>query len=414
MTLVPLIAATYFIVSGGPYGLEELIATAGFDRSLLVLLITPLLWSLPTALMVGELSSALPDSGGYYAWVRRALGPFWGFQEAWLSLVSSVFDMAIYPTLFVMYLGRLFPELDTHAVGLLLIAACTGVNLRGARAVGQSSLLIGVLLVAPFAALSLLGFAHVAPARPAEPLGDGLLAGVLIAMWSYMGWDNASTFARDVHRPRRTYPLAMGAAIVLVTLTYVLPVLGMRSAGLEAKDAWPQAALKLGGHGLEVAILLGGMLSAAATFNALTLSYSRLPMALADDGYLPRPFKREAVCVLTCAVAYSACLTFGFKSLVQLDVLIYGLSLVLEFAALVALRIKEPRLRRPFRIPGGVWTAALLGVPPTLLLAAAFAMSPPSGKLVFGLLLIAAGPLVYRAVRARALPSVAHEQRGEL
>jgi amino acid transporter len=414
MTLVPLIAATYFIVSGGPYGLEELIATAGFDRSLLVLLITPLLWSLPTALMVGELSSALPDSGGFYAWVRRALGPFWGFQEAWLSLVASVFDMAIYPTLFCMYLGRLFPELDTRAVGLLLIAACTAVNLRGARAVGQSSLLIGVLLVAPFAVLSLLGFAHVAPARPAEPLDDGLLAGVLIAMWSYMGWDNASTFARDVHRPRRTYPLAMGAAIVLVTLTYVLPVLGMRSAGLEAKDAWPQAALKLGGHGLEVAILLGGMLSAAATFNALTLSYSRLPMALAGDGYLPVSFKKQTACVLACAVAYSACLTFGFKSLVQLDVLIYGLSLVLEFAALVALRIKEPTLRRPFRIPGGVWTAALLGVPPTVLLAAAFVMSPPSGKLIFGLLLIAAGPLVYRAVRARGLPSVAHQQRGEL
>jgi amino acid transporter len=328
--------------------------------------------------------------------------------------VASVFDMAIYPTLFVMYLGRLFPELDTRAVGLLLIAACTWVNLRGARAVGQSSLLIGVVLVAPFAVLSGLGFAHVSPARPAEPLGEGLLAGVLIAMWSYMGWDNASTFARDVHRPRRTYPLAMGAAIVLVTLTYVLPVLGMRSAGLEAKDAWPEAAFKLGGHGLEVAILLGGMLSAAATFNALVLSYSRLPMALADDGHLPLSFKKEAVCVLACAVAYSACLTFGFKSLVQLDVLIYGLSLVLEFAALVALRIKEPKLRRPFRIPGGVWTAVLLGVPPTVLLAAAFVMSPPSGKLVFGLLLIAAGPFVYRAVRRRDLASVAQQQRGEL
>ena len=64
---------------------------------------------LPTALMVGELAATLPEEGGYYAWVRRALGPFWGFQEAWLSLVASVFDMAIYPTLFTLYLGRLWP-----------------------------------------------------------------------------------------------------------------------------------------------------------------------------------------------------------------------------------------------------------------------------------------------------------------
>ena len=66
-------------------------------RAILILLLTPILWSLPTAFMIGELSSALPYEGGYYAWVRRAMGNFWGFQEAWLSLVASIFDMAIYP-----------------------------------------------------------------------------------------------------------------------------------------------------------------------------------------------------------------------------------------------------------------------------------------------------------------------------
>src|SRR3981189_42815 len=111
LTLAPLIASTYFMVSGGPYGLEELVAKAGYQKALWVLFITPLIWSLPTAFMVGELAGALPQAGGYYVWVRRALGPFWGFQEAWLSLVASIFDMAIYPTLFVLYLGCLFPSL---------------------------------------------------------------------------------------------------------------------------------------------------------------------------------------------------------------------------------------------------------------------------------------------------------------
>jgi len=65
-------------------------------RGILILLFLPVLWCLPTAFMIGELSSALPQEGGYYAWVRRGFGKFLGFQEAWLSLAASIFDMAIY------------------------------------------------------------------------------------------------------------------------------------------------------------------------------------------------------------------------------------------------------------------------------------------------------------------------------
>ena len=85
--------------------MEELVQDAGYKLAIVILFLTPLIWSLPTGLMVGELAAALPAEGGFYVWVRRAMGPFWGFQEAWLSLVASIFDMAIYPTVFVLYLG---------------------------------------------------------------------------------------------------------------------------------------------------------------------------------------------------------------------------------------------------------------------------------------------------------------------
>ena len=99
------------MVSGGPYGLEEILASHGYARTLWLLALVPLLWSVPVALVVGELSAALPLEGGHYAWVRRALGPSWGFQQAWLALLCSVFDMAIYPTLLVSYLAQLWPGL---------------------------------------------------------------------------------------------------------------------------------------------------------------------------------------------------------------------------------------------------------------------------------------------------------------
>ena len=99
-------------------------------------------------------------------------------------------------------------------------------------------------------------------------------------------------------------------------------------------------------------------------------------------------------------MAWTACLTLGFQRLIELDVLIYGLSLLLEFVSLVALRVKEPSLARPFRVPGGTVAAALLGVLPMALIAAALyqgrrehAGSLPT--LALGAMLVVAGPLVY-------------------
>src|ERR1700683_314212 len=111
MRLLPLIAATYFMVSGGPDGIEHILCGARYGVAILILALLPFLWSLPTTLMIGELASAIPAEGGFYVWVRRAMGPFWGFQEGWLSLSASVFDMAIYPAIFVLYLGKFNPAL---------------------------------------------------------------------------------------------------------------------------------------------------------------------------------------------------------------------------------------------------------------------------------------------------------------
>src|SRR5947208_5057936 len=139
LRMLPLLAATYFMVSGGPYGLEEIIGDAGYGWALIILFVLPFFWSLPTSLMIGELAAAVPEEGGFYAWVRRAMGPFWGFQEAWLSLAASIFDMAIYPVLFVTYLGFLFqrPELakgyPVLLIGSGVIVACVITNIRGAR-----------------------------------------------------------------------------------------------------------------------------------------------------------------------------------------------------------------------------------------------------------------------------------------
>jgi amino acid transporter len=445
LTLWPLVAATFFMVSGGTYGTEAIISGAGYGRGILVLLFLPVLWCLPTAFMIGELSSALPAEGGYYAWVRRGLGDFWGFQEAWLSLAASIFDMAIYPTLFVIYLKQMVPWFSeghyellggvvtlNHGLlaGLFVVVTCVGLNLAGIRVVGLTSVWLFFLLSLPFALIVLLSpvkaGTFLEPHAVSTGASVGLLGAVLVAMWNYMGWDNASTIAQEVERPRKTYPRAMIAAVILVSVTYIVPFLAVYLAGIPAstfneEGSWATVAGMFGGsihgfHWLGFMVTLGGMMSAFGMFNALVLSYSRLPLAMARDGMLPKAFAKVTqksatpwVSIIVCAICWLPCLVLGFQRLVTLDIMLYGAALMLEFVTLVALRIREPRLRREFRVPGGMAGAVTCGMFPLALLILAMVESDQESilgmnALLFGILIIAAGVGLYFAtsgVRAK-------------
>ncbi len=410
LTLWPLVVATFFMVSGGTYGTEDIIHGAGYSRGILILLVTPLVWSLPTAYMLGELSSAIPVEGGYYAWVRRAMGNFWGFQEAWLSLVASIFDMAIYPALFVAYLKHLDPWFATGErsmiVGFAVVAACALLNIAGVRVVASTSLWLFAALTAPFVVICLVApFRQGALAGVAQPSAStvGIMGGILIAMWNYMGWDNASTIATEVDRPQRTYPRAMLLAVLIVAVSYIIPVGAMYLTGLAPSawetGSWADAAGMLCGDWLRVALVFGGLFSSFGMLNALVMSYSRLPLAMAQDGMLPGVFAKlhpstraPWVAISVCALGWAACLGLDFERLVTIDILLTGASLMLEFAALIALRYREPDLERPFRVPGGMAGAWLVGACPLLVLG--FAATHGEQESVLGISALAFGGLL--------------------
>jgi amino acid transporter len=386
LRLLPLIAATYFMVSGGPYGIEDILGGAGFGAAILILLVLPFVWSLPTALMVGELASAIPADGGYYVWVRRAMGPFWGYQEGWLSLAASVFDMAIYPALFVLYLGKLNPALiagwSHYGWALLVVLICVVWNLRGAPSVGNGSMSLCVLLLAPFAVLVVLCLWHGFALHPMVQWSGtrspaGIALAIQVAMWNCMGWDNAATVADEVEDPQHNYPRAMLWSTMLVAVSYLLPIGAMAAAGISSASFstgdWTNAAVMLGGPLLGLAVIAGGCINGFGMFNALVLSYTRLPMAMAEEGMLPCVLARRNrrgvpwVSVLLCGMAWAAALGLSFERLISIDLVLYGSSLLLEFAALVVLRLREPKLKRPFKA-GNLGVASLLGVAPALLI----------------------------------------------
>jgi amino acid transporter len=195
-------------------------------------------------------------------------------------------------------------------------------------------------------------------------------------MWNYMGWDNASTVAREVENPPVTYPRAMLIAAALVALAYIIPLGAMAYAGMPLEQfstgAWADAGGVLAGSWLTVAIVAGGALSGLGMFNALTLSYTRLPMVLGQEGMLPRWMATRnrrnapAAAILVCGLCWALALGFTYERLISIDLMLYGSSLVLEFIALLVLRIREPELPRPFKM-GSFRTALLLSSMPIAL-----------------------------------------------
>jgi amino acid transporter len=288
------------------------------------------------------------------------------------------------------------------------------------KVVSTTSLWLFFALSAPFAAIFVLAPFKIhalanAVTKPTTSNVD-ILGGLLICMWNYMGWDNASTIATEVERPQRTYPRAMLVAVLIVCVTYVLPFAAMWITGLPASawetGAWADVAQLMGGPVLRIALVAGGMMSGFGMFNALVMSYSRLPLAMAQDGMLPKVFgklhsKSRApwVAILALAVGWGLALNLGFERLVTLDIMIYGASLTLEFLALIVLRIREPELKRPFRVPGGMFGAIAVGIPPVLLLAFAIIRSEHEvvlgmSSFMFALIVVGGGVVVYFINRA--------------
>ncbi len=427
LTSTALVFVMFFNVSGGAYGTEALAGSVGPGLALLVLLVVPLVWSLPETLIIGELASMLPEEGGYYRWVRRAFGEFWAFQNGWATWLYSLVDMALYPVLFNEYLRWFFPSLSADRawiVSLAVIWGAAAINLRGALPVGRISIWAGSFVLFAFAAMAVfaLPHAHHVPWSPflsaGSTVGAGLAVGLSTALWNYIGWDNASTVQGEVIDASRSYPRALLVALPLVMLSYFVPILPTLAAtdGTKWVDgSWPAiAAAATGSAGPVIAamIALGGLVSALALFNALLLSYSRIPLVMALDGLLPRALAQTDArgtprrAVLVSAVFYSVFVLFPFGKLVVADVLLYAIALMLELAALVALRRREPELRGVFRIPTGTAGVVLLAALPAIVLGLDIWLAMRDGDIARPSLIGAAvglgvGPLLYFGVTRR-------------
>jgi amino acid transporter len=404
----------FCLCAAGAYGIEDMIPQAGPGLTLVMLIVLPFLWSTPMGLVASELGSAIPEEGGFYKWVQRACGEFWGFQAGWWRTISIYVDNTIYVVLAGSYFATVvdLTAEEEYLFKASMVVFFTYINIRGIKDVGRVSATISILVMIAFALVVAFGFTnwHFNPFDPFIPSNQTLLqsvgAGIAIGIWVYSGYESMSTMAGEVEDPQ-VIPKATLITVPLIMAVYILPTMG----GLASIGSWSQWASEGGlsysdvvaNHIPSIGILFVfvAVIAQFSIFNTYITSGSRGFFALAEDNLAPRMLVKCSkdrgvpyIAVLSLGAFSLLACTFPFEVIVVVDVMLFMAAYVLIFVSACILRVREPDLERPFKVPFGTKGFIAMCIPPVTIAFLALFISG-TDYFVGGLLALSTGPAAY-------------------
>ena len=406
--------------TGGPFGLEDMVTTSGPGMTLIYLLFLPVFWCIPVSLVSAELTTAMPVEGGFYRWTRAAFGDFWGFLAGWWNWSASFLLGGAYAVLFTDYVVYYLPRMNWwqhYLVSLSLIALLTWINVRGIQMVGQVATGLELFMFVPVMTMIVIALVHwhqnpfhpwIVPNQPTfKVFGVGLALG----LWLYSGYEQLSTVAEEVDNPQRNYPLALAMVVPLSIAAYFLPAFaGLASAGHWQKwhtGFFSDAARMIGGSWLGTWMTLAAMIGNAALLNSTILTTTRMPFAMADDGYLPRVLTtrhpRYGTPWLSIVLSTGIYALLAWQSLTQLISIYIWLrsaTTVLTVLSAWKLRKTHPEMKRSYRIPGGRFGLLYVVGAPVIMALVALLGSDRFG-LIGGAAAMLLGPVLYAFVRTQ-------------
>lgn len=418
--LIPFVAVLFAYCTGGPFGFESMVSTSGPGLTLVFLLVVPFLFSIPVSLATAEMSTAMPVEGGFYRWSRAALGDFWGFQSGWWNWTGTFLMSASYGVAMADYLDAWIPlrsRLEHWVVACLFLALVALINILGIRLVGRLTVVLLAASFVPVIAFIVLGYhqAHFNPFHPffavGKPWRESYGVGLALAIWSYAGYEQLSTVIEEVEKPSRNFPLGLAIVVPLTIATYVLTL----SAGLAALGNWQAwqtgymvtAARLVGGAALGTAMFAASAIANFILLESTVLSVTRVPLTLAEDGYLHPGLAKVSVRfgtpVRSIVLSTLCCAMLALFSVPQLIAVYAWTRMATSFLTLLSfwqMRQKFPNLRRSFRVRGGTLGVLCIILLPTLLFAWAMINSDPASRF-WGMLTLVAGPAAYGWVRRR-------------
>jgi len=406
----------YFFTSGGPFGIEPAVGASGPLLTLISLIVVPLLWSLPQALMAAELSLMISENGGNVVWVRTAFGDTLGFFNAYANICSSISSLALLTVLFVDYIIQIPTNLSMWEIWLLkggFILLNTVLNVLGLRWISRLSLGFLIFVLSPFICEFILVIMHhdldVSLLKYTPPVHDIQWALFLsTVIWSYGGFDSMGSLAGEVKGGRKTFMMGIMCSFPLIFLNYFFPI----CFGYSVQSNWSlwqsgyfttiADLVKTRGNYLGYWMVAASAISNFGQFNAAMAPMSRVIWSMAKMGYLPPIIGwswqrhtgtvRPIAAVIFAGIICTAATAISFNDLVQVFLIIRVFNLFCEYAALIRLRYSMPDAKRPFVVPGGIVGVWLLGIPSLFLAVFTIAKSPPlvfeCGAVVIGVTVI--------------------------
>jgi amino acid transporter len=410
--------------TGGPFGLEDMITTSGPGMTLIYLLVIPFFWCIPVSLVSAELTTAMPVEGGFYRWVRAGFGDLWGFLAGWWNWSASFLLGSVYAVQFADYLAFYFPELTgwRHwVVSLAMVAVITYINVRGIQMVGKFATALELFILLPVLVLVVIAltkwhhnpFVPIVP--PHQPPFRVFGVGLAIGLWLYSGYEQCSTVAEEVENPRRTYPIALALVVPMSIAAYFLPAL----ASLAALGNWSDwhtgyfstAAQLIGGPWLGAWLTIAAMITYVSLLNATILASTRMPFAMAEDGYLPHALTGKHprhgtpwIAIITSSAVYALLAIHSLLQLIAIYNWLRVATTVMTVLAAWQLRRKKPDMPRPFVIPGGR-KGLICCVVAVIVMSAVALLGSDRYGLIWGPVALAVGPVVYFALRRRGMRS---------
>lgn len=415
-SLFYLVFVMFSYTTGGPFGLEDMVTTSGPGMTLIYLLVLPFFWCIPVSLVSAELTTAMPVEGGFYRWTRAAFGDFWGFLAGWWNWSASFLLGGAYAVLFTDYLFPGMTGWKHYLVSVALIAVITWINIRGIQMVGQVATALEIFIFVPVMAMIVLGFMkwHHNPfvplIPPHQPTFKIFGVGLALGLWLYSGYEQLSTVAEEVENPQRAYPRALALVVPLSIAAYFLPTL----AGLASAGNWEQwhtgyfsdAARIIGGTlfghpWLGTWMTLAAMVGNVALLNSTVLTTTRMPFAMAEDGYLPTALTRKHsrygtpwLAIMVSAVIYALLAWQSLGQLISVYIWLRSATTVLTVLSAWKLRRTRPEMPRAFRIPGGQMGLLYVVAAPVVMAMVAL-LGSDRFALIGGAIAMVLGPLVY-------------------
>jgi amino acid transporter len=292
--------------------------------------------------------------------------------------------------------------------------------------VGETSVVLGAVVISPFIILFITAFAShtVLFSIPHLSLSgihfSSLGLALFTVMWNFCGWDNTMTYAEEVKRPVRSYIISTVTAFLLIFLIYFITVLTAQASGINYdvlnNEGFPVVGSLIGGNWLGALVAAGGMASTLGLFSAVLLSVSRVPKVMSDDKLLPKKlnsihpkFKSPYISIIVCAAIVSVMILWTFADLLIIDITLYGAGLFLEFISLIVLRKKMATANRPFKIKLNIAGLCVMTVIPfavyLIALSGSFAQSENFTAALFAVVALLSAELIWQII-IRVNPSI--------